>query len=352
MGAREIAVNVRFKKIVAVLNFTLGAALWLFACTDFRLAGTIPNIVFPPLAGVIGLVSWIAVKERFLRWLCVPSVIGGGLYVLTGLLLFVSPFTLGTLFALSEIGHERRIQESVSPDGSKIAGVYFRGVGAYSGGNGRIFVRIKYRFFPLIERTIFYRRVSVADEHTSNYLRWAGDRALYISEIDQEILIPNVRLQTPAVMEFPVAFVRYFIIDGRRDQIDRKLTIPVSDVPTFPGTMADDQSEYDDALKTAFRSFNIPGHTPDEIAEWYRNALSKPPWSVVQVNRSLVQETFQESGPQQVRYCIQSQRQEESHPRVYFWEIMGRVDGSLGTHINIGTPNPITDICRAHELPH
>lgn len=68
--------------------------------------------------------------------------------------MFVPPFTLGGLFAFDELAGEKQIQQIESPDGRLTADVYFRGVGAYSGGNGRVDVRIRDRFVPFLERDV------------------------------------------------------------------------------------------------------------------------------------------------------------------------------------------------------
>ena len=342
-------------KIVALINLTLGAILWFLHSTGFSLAGTIPDILFPPLVGIAGLVSFIALRkapEKTLkiigRLFCLPSIMGGGLYVLSAVLFFVPPFTLGAMFNLSEIKNETRIQEAVSPDGRKVANVYFRPVGAYSGGNGKIHVRIKYRFLPVVERGVFFLRVSRADKNTSNYLRWASNNSLYISEVNQEIPLPKVKLRTPPEIQIPLAFARNFPARRQREIAERKLAAPVNDVPTYSGPIKSDQSQYDEERKTAFRSFNIPGRTPDEIVEWYRDALSKSPWTILQVDRHVLQR----SGATHIRYCLQVRRQEGNDAVPYYWEVMGQEDGAQGVHVNVGTPNPITNTCeRAQEEP-
>ena len=93
--------------------------------------------------------------------------------------MLVPPFTLGAFFAASEIAGETEIQRAISSDGTRIAYVYFRGVGAYSGGNGRIFVRVRHQILPLLERDVFYLPRSYADENSTNYLEWRDNNTLY-----------------------------------------------------------------------------------------------------------------------------------------------------------------------------
>jgi hypothetical protein len=123
------------------------------------------------------------------------------------------------------------------------------------------------------------------------------------------------------------------------------LTAPVRSVPTYPSTVWDDQSQYDEVKETLFRSYNVPNSHPDDVADWYQSALSEPPWSVLQVNRYV--EDDKRIG-RIVRYCIQAQLNEGSEQqRTYYVEIFGQDDETSfwGTHVNIGTPKPITDVC-------
>jgi len=344
---QEILSSQKWKGIIGV-NLALGFLLWLDYLTDYSLAGTIPDILFPPIVAIVGFISLLVSKDapsrtkRLLsRLSCLPSLIGGGLYVTVAILLFIPPFTLGTMFTITEIAGENLIQQAVSPNGSRVAEVYFRGVGAYSGGNGRIYVRVKYLLFPFVERDVYYLRVSYADENTADYLSWRDNDTLYIPEKQQEVKVGTVRTEIPAVLAIPVWLFRFLAEFEEEQRTNLVLTAPVRDVPAYPGIITHDQSQFDERRNTLFRSFNIPNHNPDEIAEWYENALNQPPWSVVRVNRHydriyknlLITE-----------YCIQAQRDEgDGQKRVYYFELMGQPDNSV--HVNIGTPDPITDTC-------
>ena len=139
------------KKTYRVLissNLGLGLFLWFLFSTEYSLRGTISDIVFPPIVMIIGLISYKILKQRNLsqpstaKKFFFPSILGGCLPTLFGIIMFLPPFTLGGLFMLVEIQNETVIQETVSPNGLETASVYFRGVGAYGGGNGHIYVRI------------------------------------------------------------------------------------------------------------------------------------------------------------------------------------------------------------------
>lgn len=122
------------------------------------------------------------------------------------------------------------------------------------------------------------------------------------------------------------------------------LTAPVRSVPAYPSTIRDDQSQYQEMSETLFRSYNVPSTHPDQIADWYQDVLSEPPWSVVQVNRYIEDD---ETVGRIVLHCIQTQRDEgNGQQRTYFIEIFSKDEISYwGTHVNIGTPNPVTNIC-------
>jgi hypothetical protein len=199
-------------KVILGVNFALGFLLWFGFFTDYSWAGTIPDILFPPIVAVVGFISLLAArnarsksKRLASRLSCLPSLIGGGLYVVLAIILIFPPFTLGLLFAIDELANERLIQQDVSPDGSKVAEVYFRPVGAYSGGNGRIYVRVKYRLLPFVERDVYYLRISHADENTTNYLSWQGNDTIHISEKQSEIEIGTVKGEIPLVISIPLS---------------------------------------------------------------------------------------------------------------------------------------------------
>jgi hypothetical protein len=86
------------------LNLALGFALWVGECTDYQLAGTIPSLLFRPGVALVALLSlwsvrrWARFPRRLVRLSCLPSLVGGGTFLLSVLLFLVPPFTLGGLY--------------------------------------------------------------------------------------------------------------------------------------------------------------------------------------------------------------------------------------------------------------
>ena len=334
-----------FWKTLAVANLILGLFLWFLFLTDYSLVGNVPDIIFPPSVGIIAFTSLSAIKfkvrlhRRLATLTHLPSIIGGGMYILTTFLMLIPPFTLGTVFTVSEIADESLIQKSFSPNGTQIANVYFRGVGAYSGGNRRIFVRIRYPFLPMLERDVFYLRASYASDYSANYLEWRDDNTIYISEIDQEMSLGIVKPETPVTIKYLAAIV-YFLYSKVESLSQTKL---VKDLPIYEGNITHDQAQYQEEFSNVFRSFNLPLEDVNKVAEWYEDVLSRSPWSLVKVDNY----TTIEDGVIHFRHCIQTSRIIDDKEQLYYWEFMGN-NAESGVHVNIGTPNPITDTCKRY----
>lgn len=203
------------RKLVLVTNLILGIFLWLLDSSDLSLRGTEWDIVFPPLIFVIALITILTMpndqSRSISRLAYLPSFLGGGMHVLIGLIMIFPPFTLAFLFGLDEFKNEVQIQQISSPSNTKIAEVYFRPVGAYSGGSGRLYVKVVNKSVPFVERDILYLRVSHADENTENYLKWIDNDTLFISEIAENISVGGIKFETPYAIAVPINIGRFLI---------------------------------------------------------------------------------------------------------------------------------------------
>ena len=111
-----------------------------------------------------------------------PPIIMGCLPLVLTMVMLIPPFTLAIIFMADEIFNEKEIQRAVSPDGTQVARVTFRGVGAYNGGNGRVSVNVFTRYFPTLEREVYYNGSSLASDDESDDVTWLDDQTLLISE--------------------------------------------------------------------------------------------------------------------------------------------------------------------------
>lgn len=60
--ARNPTFVARYARWLVLANLVLGTLLWFFFCTDYSLAGTLPDIVFPPAMGVLGGLALLTAK--------------------------------------------------------------------------------------------------------------------------------------------------------------------------------------------------------------------------------------------------------------------------------------------------
>jgi len=142
--------------------------------------------------------------------ICLPSIIGGIPYLILIILAIVPPFLLATLFWLDEQSNATLIQKAESPNGAKTVEVYFRPVGAYSGGNGRIEVHLKYTWLPFVKRDIYFVRVTHADENTHDYLSWVDNETLDIPEKNTKVKINWIEWEIPSIISLPIGVVDLF----------------------------------------------------------------------------------------------------------------------------------------------
>ncbi len=169
------------------------------------------------------------------------------------------------------------IQKIASPNNIDFAEVYFRPVGAYTGGSGKIYIRVVNKFLPLIERDIYSGTTYTADEETSDYLKWIDDNTLFISETDEQISIGNIKPEIPTL-----AIVPLMIVGLVQNQIEEsQLTAPLNDIPIYPARTEDDSTNYWAVQKTAERGYSLPQEQTKEVYNWHLSNLSKPPWEII-----------------------------------------------------------------------
>ncbi len=197
-----------------IFNLVLCSLLWLGYSTDYTWYGNLSDWLFPPIVGLIALVSYpslTAIPNRLwrivLRIFSISSI-GGGCFPICVILVGLAIAPLGVMFMADEINNEVSIQQSISPDKDKIADVYFRGVGAYDGGNGRISVRVRDRWFPIVEREVYFLSNSYADKTTNNYLHWVDNDTLFMSEENIEVKVGKVQFRVP----IPFILIYYVVL--------------------------------------------------------------------------------------------------------------------------------------------
>ncbi len=323
----------------------LGVLLWFLSLTNYSLVGSWPDVIFPIAVGLVAFISLTVALPRTVGWGRVltasahlPALLGGGLFVLSTLLMFVPPFTLGGLFAFDELAGEKQIQQIESPDRRLTADVYFRGVGAYSGGNGRVDVRVRDRFVPFLERDVYYLGRSLASETTSDYASWLDNRTLKISETGETVDVRGVKTEVPTIVAIPAVLISMLIQVGQEERANQSLTAPVRDVPLYPSSVVVGGPRYDAQKANVTRSIET-GDDLQRVVEWHRQQLATAPWQVVGINSHNDDDGF----GYHTEVCIQATRASADGARIYYWELIGKTAG--GVHINIGTPKPITNAC-------
>lgn len=328
---------------IAIL--ALGVLFWFLSFTNYSLVGSWPDVIFPVAVGLAAFISLAVALPRtegrarvVTAVVHLPALLGGGLFVLSTLLMFVPPFTLGGLFGFDELAREKQIQQIESPDRRLTADVYFRGVGAYSGGNGRVDVRIRDRFDPFLERDVYYLSRSLASETSSNYVSWLDNRTLKISETGETVDVRGVKTEVPTIVAIPVVLIGMVIQAAQEERVNQALTAPVRDVPLYPASVVVGGPRYDAQRANVLRSIET-GDDLQRVVEWHRQQLAKAPWQVIGINSH----DDDDGLGYHTEVCIQARRVAADGTRMYYWELIGKTAG--GVHINIGTPKPITNAC-------
>ncbi|MDQ5824595.1 MAG: hypothetical protein M3441_10360 [Chloroflexota bacterium] len=327
---RANSANPRRWHLFIALALCAGILLWFFYLSDYTLAGTLTDIIFPIVTLVLGFVGLRAAKgattrraRRLARLVCLPAIVGGLLYIATGVL-FVAFSPMGAMFSLYEIADEALIQSAPSPDGSRVAEVYFRGVGPYTGGNGRIFVRVKHTLFPLVERDVYATKTYEAGPNTTDYLSWTSNDTLYIPEANEIVSLGLIRGKMPDIVAVPLRLFEFMGWMAEQRQKEENAAAPLRDLPLYPGPITFDNSGGGILDANGYRAFSISTRSSDEAAEWYKLELSKAPWKLESSQR---RESVEHAGAdlhavQVVYNCLEARKDlGGGQSRVYYWQI-------------------------------
>lgn len=204
--------------VLVVISVGTALFLWLTYSTNLSLYGTLLDLLFIPLAGVVGYICWGKARHMSegkprttIRLFSLVSLVGTVPPILIGLCMWVPPFTLGAIFVTSEIVGEERAQTAVSPDRAWVADVRFQGTGAYTGGLGRVSVSVRHSLFPLIEQDIFYESRSNFNPETTTFIRWIDEDSLYILESEEVVEVGDLEWHIPAMIRVPLLIGRLFV---------------------------------------------------------------------------------------------------------------------------------------------
>ena len=92
---------------------------------------------------------------------------------------------------------------------------------------------------------------------------------------------------------------------------------------------------------------SLPREHPDRVADWYRQSLAEPPWSLA--NDKLNRRESVPGRPTWKRYCLEAAREEvDGARRTYYWEIMGYDQDRQTVWVNVSTPRPNNAVCQPY----
>ena len=333
------------------LNLVLAALLWLFHFTDYSLPGPVADVAFPALVGLLGILTFRATRSALgdparvaARWCCGPAMLGGGLHLVAYALAIVGivlvPWaTFRLVLNIDEILNEVRIQEVASPDGTRVADVYYRPTGARGAGGGRVLVRVRQSWPPVLEREVYFVGSSrVATEEPLDYVTWVDDDTLYVPETRELLTVGSVRPQLS-----PLIWVPWNALVHLAWLIKSDLAPPLADVPIYPAQTLDDRVDFQAFPNTWLRSYRLPRQRPEDVAAWYRHQLAQSPWTLV--IEKLNRRSAGVAGRQWLRYCFAAQREDHGQRRTYYVQATGFDVNPLNTFVNVSTPGPMDAAC-------
>jgi hypothetical protein len=161
--------------------------------------------------------------------------------------------------------NEVRIQKIESPNQINIAEVYFRPVGAYTGGSGKIYIRVTNKYVPFFERDVYSGKTYTANEDTTNYISWIDNNTLYVAENDEKISIGEIKPETPTIAVAPLMIAGLI-----QNQIEEsQLTAPLQDIPIYPAVRNHESTSYWDIKKTSERIYFLSKGDLEEVYDWH-----------------------------------------------------------------------------------
>jgi len=195
-------------KIFLGLNLILGIVQIIGMYTDIEFESPYLNFFFPIIITFLAIISVIKVlKSKFsvdwlLASLCLPSLVSSLPYFV----LFLIMLTPGGWYVAAVQANEfnaRSIRgEFPSPDGTKIAIIYY--TPPMEGGNIGIHIKLKYRFIPLVVRSLYEDSIyfdwnSPWNPNFEYKLVWIDNKNIEVKEIQKLSSINRVRPAKPKV---------------------------------------------------------------------------------------------------------------------------------------------------------
>lgn len=172
---------------VSLANVVAGILLWRSLAFGYTLVPRQLHILLVPVVVLTGFALCLLTPilfrvprahKKILWGVYLPLLLAGVAYAGLGLLSFVlNP--LGTVFWWGEVENEHLVYRAVSPGGERIADVYVRDTGGYTGAIERVIVRVGWRLIPFIERDVYHN--DWVGTETPVTVSWRGDTTVTLT---------------------------------------------------------------------------------------------------------------------------------------------------------------------------
>lgn len=187
--------------MIVSINIILGTFLWFIYFSDYEIAAKYAEIWYPLVVGGIGLISYLYLTRRnqdkrlrlMYKLTHLPSMIGG----LCTLVLFIPPMCIFAFSVVDNSAHEVNVEQQISPNGMQIAGVY-RGYVGIVDADEELTLRVSPRWFPLIEREVYFTFDSaLCTTDSTGCIRWIDNDVIQILGTENQIKIGGVGFSMP-----------------------------------------------------------------------------------------------------------------------------------------------------------